>query len=29
VKVSGTIALVLILLFIILHLDGLGLGGHR
>jgi hypothetical protein len=29
VKVFGIIALVLILLFVILHLAGVGLGGHR
>jgi hypothetical protein len=28
VKVSGIIGIVLILLFVILHLAGLGLGGH-
>jgi len=28
VKVFGTIALVLVLLFVILHLTGRGLGGH-
>jgi hypothetical protein len=28
VYVSGTIAIVLVLLFVILHLTGHGLGGH-
>jgi hypothetical protein len=28
VKVSGIIVIALILLFVILHLTGLGLGGH-
>ena len=28
VKMFGIIALVLVLLFVILHLAGLGLGGH-
>jgi hypothetical protein len=29
VKVFGTIAIILVVLFVILHLTGGGLGGHR